>query len=276
MNIENNHIRITTACFLGGSIGALLALQFVAYFWWVGVLMGGGIGYLMYNLKEVCSTAQKVWKAMPEKQELFGMCHEFRTKIAVGFLSSVTIICATIIGVALSFSVMSSLLFVPLGLANVLGIYLHEPMNGLEFTPTGYTLGTIAATLAGYTFSLIIGENKRGNFFTRHSFVFGGILLSPIGMFVTIPLFILSIVVGGCYLFCRYLPVLCKLISRTFKLIHSDIRLLCMTDSLIGATAGCFMGNALLGGLIGVVSGLLNYELVSVRWLKLAVRVKKM
>jgi hypothetical protein len=57
--------------------------------------------------------------------------------------------------------------------------------------------------------------------------------------------------------------------KRTFILIHSEIRLLCMTDAMLGALAGYFCGNALIGGVAGAILGVLNYKLVSVRWLKL-------
>ena len=55
---------------------------------------------------------------------------------------------------------------------------------------------------------------------------------------------------------------------QIFMLIHSELRVLCMTDAMIGAVAGFFCGNALVGGLIGAVCGLANYKLVSVRLLK--------
>ena len=55
---------------------------------------------------------------------------------------------------------------------------------------------------------------------------------------------------------------------QIFVLIHSELRVLCMTDAMIGAVAGFFYGNALVGGLIGAVCGLANYKLVSVRLLK--------
>ena len=68
----------------------------------------------------------------------------------------------------------------------------------------------------------------------------------------------------------QVVKVLFKLMIRTLRLVHSDIRLLCMTDSAIGALVGYYFHSAILGGIIGAIVGLLNYELVSKRWLKLA------
>lgn len=278
MNIENNHIRITTACFLGGSIGALLALQFASYFWWVGVLLGGGIGYLMYNIKEVGTMAQKVWSSMPEKGELLNKFIEYREQITSKILDSLLNFTVCLVVAVLGVAIVSSVFLIPFGALNVLAYYFPFPEDnsGLIFTPIIYVLGTIATTLTGFVFFManVRHLKYKKNFFIKYGPLFVGVLLSPVAMFVTLPLTILSAVVWLLYKLCYFVPVLYKFICRTFKLIHSDIRLLCMTDSLIGATVGYFMGNALLGGLIGVVSGLLNYELISVRWLKLVVRNK--
>lgn len=56
---------------------------------------------------------------------------------------------------------------------------------------------------------------------------------------------------------------------QLFRLIHSDLRLLCGCDATIGAVIGYAIGNALLGAVAGGLIGWLNYEFVSVRWLKL-------
>jgi len=58
-------------------------------------------------------------------------------------------------------------------------------------------------------------------------------------------------------------------IWETFKLVHSDLRLLCMTDAMFGALVGYFCGNALVGGITGALLGVLNYRFISVKWLKL-------
>ena len=61
-----------------------------------------------------------------------------------------------------------------------------------------------------------------------------------------------------------------KSLWNVFTSIHSEMRLLCMTDSMIGATIGYFAGSAIIGGLAGAIFGILNYPIVSVRWLKVA------
>lgn len=67
----------------------------------------------------------------------------------------------------------------------------------------------------------------------------------------------------------NFLIVSGKFFKLAFINIHSDIRLLCGVDSALGATAGYLLGNALYGGLIGVMFGLINYYVISIKVLKL-------
>jgi len=55
-----------------------------------------------------------------------------------------------------------------------------------------------------------------------------------------------------------------------FKEIHSDIRLLCACDAALGTAVGYFSSNALIGALAGGVLGVINYEIITVRVMKLA------
>ena len=54
-----------------------------------------------------------------------------------------------------------------------------------------------------------------------------------------------------------------------FVLIHSDIRLLCGVDAAIGAGIGYFAGSVIVGMFAGGLFGVVNYEVVSKRLLKL-------
>ncbi len=55
-----------------------------------------------------------------------------------------------------------------------------------------------------------------------------------------------------------------------FKYVHSAERRLCFTDAVIGGAVGFYYGSPVVGALVGAVLGVMNYELVSVRLLKLA------
>ena len=60
-----------------------------------------------------------------------------------------------------------------------------------------------------------------------------------------------------------------RLIVSVFKEIHSDIRLLCACDAALGAAIGYFTGNVILGAIAGGIFGVLNYEIVTKRLLKI-------
>jgi hypothetical protein len=72
----------------------------------------------------------------------------------------------------------------------------------------------------------------------------------------------------------RYLLV--EIFSGIFKFlrmfvifIHSEIRIICLADAAIGAGIGYWYGPPIIGGIIGGVSGVLNYWIVSIKILKL-------
>jgi len=60
-----------------------------------------------------------------------------------------------------------------------------------------------------------------------------------------------------------------KIFCAVFIIIHSEIRLLCGVDAVIGAAAGYFTGSAIIGALAGGLIGVINYEIVSRRVLHL-------
>lgn len=65
----------------------------------------------------------------------------------------------------------------------------------------------------------------------------------------------------------------CLFARTVFIAIHSSERLLCMVDAAIGVAVFHFTGNNIfLGMLAGGILGVINYEIVSVRLLKLTPR----
>ena len=61
---------------------------------------------------------------------------------------------------------------------------------------------------------------------------------------------------------------------ETFKYVHSDEAIVCLAYSAVGVIIGHFANqNALAGAITGAILGRVNYQIISVRWLK--VKVKK-
>jgi hypothetical protein len=99
----------------------------------------------------------------------------------------------------------------------------------------------------------------------------------PVFFFWTFPRFVIAVMKAG-YSVARaikwtwtkkVIPVLWKICKTCFISIHSEIRLLCMTDAILGVLAGYYSGHALIGGIVGAILGVFNYELISKRALKL-------
>ncbi|MGH7936402.1 MAG: hypothetical protein ACREF8_05285, partial [Chthoniobacterales bacterium] len=63
---------------------------------------------------------------------------------------------------------------------------------------------------------------------------------------------------------------LAMFVAGVFIHVHSERRTLCFVDATLGAALGYSFGSAIIGAVAGAVLGVVNYELISVRWLKLA------
>jgi hypothetical protein len=68
----NRSVQVFLACAFGAFVGALVALQFRPLFWWVGLLVGGGTGYLSFEFQTVVAAVKHAWKAtinwQPDRQ----------------------------------------------------------------------------------------------------------------------------------------------------------------------------------------------------------------
>ena len=53
-----------------------------------------------------------------------------------------------------------------------------------------------------------------------------------------------------------------------FIRIHSDRRLISGVDALLGSAIGYFAGSAAVGALSGGILGIVNYAMITERWLK--------
>lgn len=82
------------------------------------------------------------------------------------------------------------------------------------------------------------------------------------GLVVATPIavnFVIGVLVG-----------ICKFTATLFRLIHSELRLLCAVDAALGTAVGYFSGNALIGATAGALLGVLNYEIITVRVMQIA------
>jgi hypothetical protein len=268
--VSNIRTKIAIACFLGGSIGSLVALQLVHYLWWIGLIVGALVGYISYSFKEIPTTAYDVWQKMPERQALFQIARNLG-RIALILICWLLLVLASVGAFAII-------------VVNIC-VWLHLALNVTEppswMLSCWFCVGSTVYMLA-FGFILILADDNDSDSIPVQ---FGWLVVvaSP-GIF---PLFITGAAVAGAVCIIGIAIILCgmlcilamglttglsvilaKVTWRTLLLTHSDWRLLCMTDAFFGTLAGHHFNSVIVGGMAGMVFGLLNYEVVSKRLLR--------
>lgn len=251
--------RIAIACFAGAALGALLALQF-GYFWWVGILIGGAIGYVTFRFKEVIHATRIAWSSLLAAK-VTGAGIKQSVLNVLGFLG----VLLGLIGCAFSVLILS--------LGALAGLVAGPqgspdwPVQSAPVQPTAVPQMVWMLAAAGALVSvllLVFLVARSGNRKTACLAILGCVLATPLFLPITLLAAFAwtNVPRAGRLAF--------RLTRHIFILINSELRLLCMVDALLGALAGYFCGNAFIGGVIGALLGWLNYRFISVRWLATA------
>ncbi len=248
-------LKIFISCALGAGVGTMVALEVYHYFWWIGLLAGGVVGYLSYEFKEVLAVIRIAWHAVigfrPDRQ-----------KVVKGFLG-------TIVSLSVGTSFLS---LIWIALVPIEKLLSAEASLAFSFTVVPIWL-TVA--LSATLFMKIEGQGiECGSSKALKKMI---LFVNPIMMFTYWPVWFLWKIVQGLVKYGPLVPpVLWKGLSNivlfvktVFILIHSEIRLLCGIDAAIGATIGYFAGSVLIGAVVGGIIGVLNYKVISVRVLHL-------
>ncbi|MEK7552018.1 MAG: hypothetical protein AAB534_01245 [Patescibacteria group bacterium] len=280
--------KIGLACFIGGFLGCIVALICTPAFWWLGLIAGFAGGYVSYEFRSVlqaipkaflqvqkefsldfvraCFQGTKKWFAKPHPIVYFGLCS--------GLLW-------TIIEVLFDVSPPKRLDGQLPQIDDFVALYL------ITFLGSGFCSGLIGVTVV-----LIGARDEIGfvpdDFFggyreaLNHATVGVGRVLKFVFWTASVKI-VLWTIPKWVFLVIFVLGAWCW---ELFKIIHSDKRLLCGVDSAIGVATGYILAlgqSASLveslffstyAGLIGAVLGILNWELVSKRWLKVPVKVR--
>jgi len=260
-------IKILISCFLGSFLGALSELQLHHHLSWLGILIGAVAGYVSYDFKEIPRMFHRVWQQMPERKRMAALLRRM-TGDAKYISSGIAIVLGIIVffggGLVLMVFSFVNTIFIMAHYAGAPIIDTFQPPTGLWF----YIGGTVWVLIGTpFVFDWMDGETYRW----EATIAVG--CFAPAITPVVIPLVLAIIALILCLLILAVICICLVLFAiaayKTFRLVHSDMRLLCLVDSAIGGTAGYYLGNPIIGGIIGALCGLLNYELVSVRWLRL-------
>ena len=256
--------KVFTACALGSFIGSLTALNLEPPLWWLGLIIGGFVGYLSYEAKKLPAAIKiagltawraRTWRLLKSEEDR----RIFRLGFNVGTL------------VFLDFAIFFMLPVMVFGWLTK-GWVEWQEMILLSNTPLVVGLAFGVAEVA----TQLENSDARKRWHAR---------LEDI-ILTANPLRILSWLSRGVWIAIRELGkaswkgmrslpffawesiLLCGRLFRCFfLLIHSDIRLLCGVDAAIGALVGFKTGSPIVGAIAGGVIGVVNYHLVTVRLL---------
>lgn len=241
--------KIAAACFIGGWIGLSLAIQMRPIFWWVGLLIGAGAAYLAHEFRAVVRAVPRAFERAWERTDA----------VSDGFVYVAT----SLVRVVAFWSIL-----VPTGVL-ILQYYGTWPNGTLpkalfETSLMVHLVVAIVFLLTAFAASAREGMPIRTwNVFAVYGYYLPWLVIQLFRMAI----WLLRMVPAGAV----FIAVMVK---ELFFLIHSDERLLCMLDAALGITVGywylphLFFG--ILGGVVGAVAGVLHFEILSKRVLRLA------
>ena len=254
--MEKRILKIFMACAIGAFVGSLVALELNKYFWWLGLLVGGLTGYISYEFKTIPKAMLVAYKRMLGRK-LSDEEKAFNKALVNTFLIGVVACCLG----AVTFLTLPGLL---------LSFFL-----GVKFATSGLiALGCLtfflAYIVASFTMDVTLDWKcphcVEINKIQRNKYIKAIKVLNPVSFyFYWIPWGIKRIP----RVVVRITVVVFQFLKTLFILIHSDERLLCGVDAMIGTAIGYFSGSAIIGFFAGGIFGAINYEIVSKRLLRL-------
>ncbi|MFH1668006.1 MAG: hypothetical protein ABH884_03230 [Candidatus Komeilibacteria bacterium] len=287
-------MRVLIACALGSLIGSIIAISqewsiFALSIKWnilVGLPVGGFIGYMMYNFRDVPVIARQVWTTMDAKSRLLIVSLKDNSVYVLRRLGASIILVSEIVILISNIAVL--LWGICWFMESPFAMQVHW---GIKLVMSGIVMllifvgmfGGVALTASVVIWAFIeqdyaelkrvIGDvSKYAYWFNPiYTFVYWipvalcRVLKMTVMLLIRLPSKIVTISAR----ICGAIMAIGIFTKRLFIGIHSDERLLCMTDAVIGVTIGWYFQTAILGMIVGAVFGVLNYELISKRWLKL-------
>jgi hypothetical protein len=255
MNIKHETKSIGFACALGAFSGSLIALQlnvwfaWGSYFWFVGAIIGGLIAYCTIEFRAFCSGVRGAFKRTVAWKPNYafwkaGLSFAFGLSVLMSWftfpLSVVVAQEANKIGISTN---IIAFVFMELSIFCVAFLLMAGPLLAVEDAKEYESIKKVGLTYLHWANPLIMIKGLHAGVAYLIALIYGATRNAVV--------------------------ILKQFAIETFIAVHSEERKICFVDAMLGATAGYFLGSPVLGALIGAVLGVVNYEVVSVRWLKL-------
>ena len=252
-------VKVFLASGVGAFVGSLLALQLSSHVWWLGLCAGFLVGYLSFESRKVAAAIPTAWRAaMAWKSDLWPVRAFFRLVVPSASVA------ATI----------------------TVGIFVWDEIRRgrFELWPELW-LAILLVFAFAMVWALVTcacwvrcsqGESRRDQRLAQweHNMLRANpfrvyLWVIPKWILYTLPMGIAKAIFAGAVWLKRIgLPVTLRFCRELFYLIHSEERLLCGVDAAVGAAVGYFAGRALIGMIAGGIIGVVEFEWVSKRILK--------
>ncbi len=255
--------KVFFVCALGALIGSFIGLQ-ATHSWWGAVIAGIAgfcIGYPAWDFKQIKCSAPIAWNRATAWRPNTQWWEVFAKQTIV------------LMGVATTASI-GAVLFI------ILLAVLPPHSHHLQKIP--FLLGANVAAGFGAFIGLLLSfgvtdsteemERKLNRNMESLQYVCNPfkVYLWTIPKYMYIGYFwLMWQVPKGIKLFCKAVSIGFTFAWHLFKLIHSEERLLCGVDAAIGAMIGFYWNNAIVGAIVGGLWGVLNFEILSIRVLRL-------
>ena len=200
--------KIFCACFFGAGIGAFIALEINPYFWWTGMIIGGLVGYLIYEYQEVGQAIRVIWHSMVniKKEEiLYGL------SLAIMIIALVHMISAILINLLASIAMIVPFLF-----SERMKLTTIVDLNLLALT---------SSIIAGIILTILHLSTNRINDY-KEEIKYNIKIILKYNIFSVLFYWLPKGIYKGIVLIPTAIKFTSKFIKQVFVLIHTDIRLL--------------------------------------------------
>ncbi len=266
--MKNDAHKVGLAAAIGAALGALVASKLGSWYWVIGPLLGALVGYLSYEFKVVLRAIPAAFQAAHGWR--FAARKSVLRLIAWTFPAVLLLAMDVIALIAVSARVWND----PHWLDAMLFIWMIVTGNGflMALVPGSYDLvlteGMIEEKIRKARKLLIGGFPP-----ILACLVLYGILYGLVWVLKHLPK---AAWVTSCAIFRGTVAVM-RFLTRfgwhLFVRIHSEKRLICAADALLGATIGHLAGKTsfttlAIAAVAGYLLGFVNYALVTERWLR--------
>lgn len=258
----NRSWKVFLAILLGGIIGGFVALEMHPYFWWVGMLVGGLVGYLAFDVREIVPAMKRAWAEkvaprLPSREDVRVMF--WVATVLFGMIFACLVVLAPYaIAAYCDISVENTLLFGLLPSIFLFGIMWRGFSYYYSYYGEDLEARYPEGTTPGRTHAVYVNP-------LRIIFVY------PFMTFVWLYRERREILawIGG-IIFAGFVMTI-GLIIYTFVYLYSNDRLVCMAFGTLGVAIGHLIGfgliGVILGALIAATFGKVTHEIISVRLL---------